>query len=286
MSNQVIAQLKILKRSNNSSGSKLDKDNVKALFKPIWKLWESLKKVNHLTEKKRWHNKRHTCKYINYSLFRIKNINSSELRKKYSDDDKSPVKSFIILEKISSIKLVTSIDENLKSIHGFITGTMLLSEEIKRLVSQLMEHQTPGSWQDQWEGPEDPLVYLTAIVERFRALDKWVISADSTSKFFEQELDLSELFRPDVFLNSLRQHAAREAKTSMDGLRLVCSFSGPMKGVSLNVRITGLQLEGCSFDGVKLSECQENSPSIVSLPPCFIGWIQKVSYTTSNSFFF
>lgn len=120
---------------------------------------------------------------------------------------------------------------------------------------------------------------MTAVVERFRALDKWVSSVDSTAKFFEQVLDLSELFRPDVFLNSLRQHSAREAKVSMDNLKLVCSFSGPMRGVGLNVRITGLQLEGCGFDGSKLSECQENSPSIVSLPPCFIGWIQKVYFS-------
>ena len=138
--------------------------------------------------------------------------------------------------------------------------------------------QTPGTWQDQWDGPEDPSLYLTTVVEKLRALDKWVSSVDSMSSFFEQELDLSELFRPDVFFNSLRQHAAREARVSMDNLKLVCSFGGAMRGVKLNVRITGLQLEGCGFDGSKLSECQENSPSVVSLPPCCIGWIQKVSF--------
>lgn len=136
--------------------------------------------------------------------------------------------------------------------------------------------KTPGSWQDQWEGPEDPSIYLTAVIERFRALDQWVATVDSSSKFFEQTLDLSELFRPDVFFNSLRQHSAREAKTSMDHLKLVCSFTGPMRGVNLNVKITGLQLEGCGFDGSKLSECSENSPTVILLPACFIGWISRV----------
>jgi dynein heavy chain 2 len=117
---------------------------------------------------------------------------------------------------------------------------------------------------------------LTALVERFRALDKWVSTVDSAGKFFEQVLDLSELFRPDVFLNSLRQHSARESRVSMDELKLVCSFGGSMRGVNLNVQVTGIQLEGCGFDGARLAECQENSPSVVSLPPCFIGWIQKV----------
>lgn len=247
VSNQVISQLKILKRSDIKIGSKFDKETVKPQFKPIWKLWEALKK----------------------------NINPNELKKKYSDDDKSPVKSFIFLEKLSSIRLVHTIDENLKAIHGFINGTMLLSEEIQKIASQLIIQQTPGSWQDQWDGPEDPSFYMTTVVERFKALDKWISSIESPARFFEQELDLSELFRPDVFLNSLRQHAAREARVSMDGLKLVCSFTGPMRGVSLNVKVTGLQLEGCGFDGNKISECQEDSPTVVSLPPCFIAWIQK-----------
>ena len=63
------------------------------------------------------------------------------MKKKYSDDDKLPVKSFIFLEKLSSIKLIQSIDENLKSIYGFVNGTMLLSEEIKKLATQIMQQQ-------------------------------------------------------------------------------------------------------------------------------------------------
>jgi len=45
------------------------------------------------------------------------------------------------LEKISSIKLIQKIDENLKAIHGFISGTMLLSEEIRKLAAQLSQQQ-------------------------------------------------------------------------------------------------------------------------------------------------
>lgn len=105
----------------------------------------------------------------------------------------------------------------------------------------------------------------------------------NTAKIFEQTLDLSELFRPDVFFNSLRQFSAREQRTSMDNLNLVCSFGGPMRGISLNVQVTGLQLEGCGFDGSRLVECSENSPTVLLLPPCFIGWIPKVSVLTEQS---
>ena len=113
LSNQVIAQLKVLSRSNAQSGSKFDKDTLKTQFKPVWKLWEALKK----------------------------NVSSNELKRKYADDDKSPVKSFIYLEKISSIKLIQTIDENLRSIYGFLSGTMLLSEDVQKLATQLMQQQ-------------------------------------------------------------------------------------------------------------------------------------------------
>ena len=45
ISNQVVAQLKILKRTNTQSGNKMEKDVLKSQFKPLWKLWEALKKV-------------------------------------------------------------------------------------------------------------------------------------------------------------------------------------------------------------------------------------------------
>ena len=140
-----------------------------------------------------------------------------------------------------------------------------------------LQFKTPGLWQDRWEGPEDPSAYLRAIVDRSKALEKWCKIVES-SDIFERTLDLSELFRPDVFLNSLRQHAARESKVSMDSLKLVCSWSGPIRTSKINAKICGLQLEGCVFENSKLSECQEDSPSIVSLPECFISWIPKVKF--------
>ena len=77
---------------------------------------------------------------LNIDLF-LKNLSPGELKKKYSDDDKLPVKSFIYMEKIAAIKLILCIDENLKAIQGFVTGSMLLSEEIQKLATQLINQQ-------------------------------------------------------------------------------------------------------------------------------------------------
>lgn len=124
-------------------------------------------------------------------------------------------------------------------------------------------------------------MYLRAIIDRSKALEKWCKLVETTD-FFDRTLDLSELFRPDVFLNSLRQHAARDSKISMDSLKLVCSWSGPIRGVKFNVKISGLQLEGCTFNGSQLTECQEDSPSVVALPECYIGWLPKVKLIFKN----
>lgn len=46
VSNLIINQLKVLKRSDIKIDGKFDRDTVKQQFKPLWKLWEALKKVN------------------------------------------------------------------------------------------------------------------------------------------------------------------------------------------------------------------------------------------------
>ena len=44
--------------------------------------------------------------------------------------------------------------------------------------------------------------------------------------------------------------------------------------LSIN-QIGGLQLEGCSFDGSRLTENTHDSPSVVAMPPCTVAWVTK-----------
>lgn len=96
---------------------------------------------------------------------------------------------------------------------------------------------------------------------------------------FSQTINLSDLFRPDTFLNALRQQTARATKQPMDTLVLNTSWSGEVKhGKNISIKITGLQLEGCSFDGARLSESAPDSPSVTGFPSCYIAWIPQVSH--------
>ena len=95
---------------------------------------------------------------------------------------------------------------------------------------------------------------------------------------FSQTINLSELFRPDTFLNALRQQTARTTKQPMDALVLQTSWSGEVKhGKNVSIKITGLQLEGCSFDSGRLTESAPDSPSVSAFPPCYIAWIAQVN---------
>ena len=94
---------------------------------------------------------------------------------------------------------------------------------------------------------------------------------------YSQTINLSELFRADTFLNALRQQTARETKQPMDTLVLSTAWSGDVKqGKNVSIKISGLQLEGCSFDGGRLSESAPDAPSVIALPACSIAWIPRV----------
>uniref|UniRef100_A0A287A3H7 Dynein cytoplasmic 2 heavy chain 1 n=1 Tax=Sus scrofa TaxID=9823 RepID=A0A287A3H7_PIG len=140
-----------------------------------------------------------------------------------------------------------------------------------------VEAQCPLTWQSKWEGPEDPLQYLRGLVARALAIQSWVERAEKQT-LLTDTLDLSELFHPDTFLNALRQETARAMVCSVDSLKFVASWKGRLQEAKLQIKISGLLLEGCSFDGNRLSENQHDSPSVSSVLPCFMGWIPQDAY--------
>uniref|UniRef100_A0A8D2DB61 Dynein cytoplasmic 2 heavy chain 1 n=1 Tax=Sciurus vulgaris TaxID=55149 RepID=A0A8D2DB61_SCIVU len=140
-----------------------------------------------------------------------------------------------------------------------------------------VEAQCPLTWQNKWEGPEDPLQYLRGLVARALAIQNWVDKAEKQT-LLSDTLDLSELFHPDTFLNALRQETARAMGHSVDSLKFVASWKGRLQEAKLQIKISGLFLEGCSFDGNRLSENQHDSPSVSSVLPCFMGWISQGAY--------
>ncbi|XP_075347137.1 cytoplasmic dynein 2 heavy chain 1 isoform X3 [Mycteria americana] len=249
ISSQVISQLRILSRSV-TAGCKFDREIWSTELSPVLNLWKKL------------------------------NQNSNLIHQKVSppvEQQGSPILSFIILEQFNAIRLVQSVHQSLASLSKVIRGTSLLSSEVQRLASALLNQKCPLTWQTKWEGPEDPLQYLRSLVARAFAIQNWVEKAEK-QKLLSDTLDLSELFHPDTFLNALRQETARVMSCSVDSLKFTASWKGRIQEGKLQVKISGLQLEGCSFDGNRLSENLHDSPSVSSVLPCYIAWIPQDAY--------
>ncbi|XP_029699181.1 cytoplasmic dynein 2 heavy chain 1 isoform X3 [Takifugu rubripes] len=253
ISSQVISQLRVLSRSV-ATGSKFDRELWSTGLSPVLHLW---RKINQGS-----------------SLIHQKVDPPTEVQD-------SPIHSFILLEQFSCIRLVQSIHQSLAALSKVIRGSQLLTPEVQKLASALLNQECPLMWQKEWEGPEEPLQYLRAVVTRAGAIKRWAERAASHT-LLADILDLSELLHPDTFLNALRQETARSMAYSMDELVFVSSWS-QIVGAKLQIKVGALQLEGCSFDGVCLCENQHNSPSVSAIPTCYLAWVLQNSADSSVS---
>lgn len=69
----------------------------------------------------------------------------------------------------------------------------------------------------------------------------------------------------------------RDYGLALDELQLACSWSkSGLPGAHLPVTLIALQLEGASFDGLRLLPNGADSPSITLAPPCTIAWMPQV----------
>ncbi|XP_029374274.1 cytoplasmic dynein 2 heavy chain 1 isoform X3 [Echeneis naucrates] len=248
ISSQVISQLCVLSRSV-ATGSKFDRELWSNGLSPVLNLWKKL------------------------------NQGSTLIHQKVAPPTEghgSPVLSFIGLEQFNAIRLVQSIHQSLAALSKVIRGTQLLTPEVQKLATALLNQECPLTWQNKWEGPEEPMRYLRAVVTRALAIESWVERAGRLA-LLSDTLDLSELFHPDTFLNALRQETARSLGCSMDSLVFVSSWRSSIAQAKLQVKVGGLQLEGCSFDGVHLCENQHDSPSVSAVPPCYMAWVPQNS---------
>ncbi|XP_036005544.1 cytoplasmic dynein 2 heavy chain 1 isoform X1 [Fundulus heteroclitus] len=253
ISSQVISQLRVLSRSV-ATGSKFDRELWSNGLSPVLNLWKKLNQGSTLIHQK---------------------------VEPPTEGQMSPILSFIALEQFNAIRLVQSIHQSLAALSKVIRGTQLLTPEVQKLATALLNQECPVTWQNKWEGPEEPMQYLRAIVTRALAIQSWVERA-SRQALLSDTVDLSELFHPDTFLNALRQETARSIGCSMDSLVFLSSWRNPIAQAKLQVKVGGLQLEGCRFDGVHLSENQHDSPSVSAVPACYMAWAPQGSVADST----
>ncbi|EPY79965.1 hypothetical protein CB1_000877044, partial [Camelus ferus] len=113
VSSQVISQLRILGRSV-TAGCRFDREIWSNELSPVLNLWKKL------------------------------NQNSNLIHQKVlppNDRQGSPILSFIVLEQFNAIRLVQSVHQSLAALSKVIRGTTLLSSEVQKLASALLNQK-------------------------------------------------------------------------------------------------------------------------------------------------
>lgn len=210
------------------------------------------------------------------NLWKKLNSGSSMLQMKLqapSSATGDPIQSFVELEYFNGVKLIQTVHKSLSGLSKVIRGTALLDEKVSKLADSLLKQTTPSNWQKLWDGPEDPMVYTKAIVEKANEIQKWKGLAEQGS-LLNNELDMADLFHPDTFLGALRQLTAREYGIAMDELKFVNTWSrNGISNAKLPIQIGGVMIEGAAFDGSKLVMSSHDAPTFSMVPPVTVGWI-------------
>jgi dynein heavy chain 2 len=255
-SNRVVDTLKSIVIASEE-GNKFDRDRWANSLTPILMYWRKIVDPN---------------KNI---LFATEETTSKTSDKTVTD----PIQVFVNLEFKNAKALVKFVEARLKEIDEVVKGTALLTSNIQSDASALLSGLIPDKWQDKWEhGPFEKIqLWLSEIVNKTLALAQWR-EKSSNKTLLSQEIDLSNLFNPNIFLNALKQFTARTTSQALDDLiHLVCNVKGTKSSVSdlkCSVTLKSLLLQGCSFDGATLSDLNgEDASALTLFPTCEIAWI-------------
>jgi dynein heavy chain 2, cytosolic len=124
--------------------------------------------------------------------------------------DGEPLEVFVAMEFEFGGYLAKKITTRMDALGRVVRGQELLSAATRAAGVRLMAGQTPDEWMDVWEGPEAAGGYLRAVGAKLAALGGWGEYAAS-GKLLTTPLPLSDLFRPEIFINALKQHTSRKS---------------------------------------------------------------------------
>eukprot|EP00327_Prymnesium_parvum_P015469 CAMPEP_0113281722 /NCGR_PEP_ID=MMETSP0008_2-20120614/28451_1 /TAXON_ID=97485 /ORGANISM="Prymnesium parvum" /LENGTH=3313 /DNA_ID=CAMNT_0000132155 /DNA_START=19 /DNA_END=9960 /DNA_ORIENTATION=- /assembly_acc=CAM_ASM_000153 len=186
----------------------------------------------------------------------------------------TPVETIVVMELRKAKLLLRTVDDSLGAIGRVVRGTELLGTLTKEEGTTLANGGIPSSWSAVWEGPDEPEKWMRQAVVRIAALQEWQSRLHS-GQLLRSPLNLGELLNPSFFLTALRQQTARNTRTPMDSLRLVCAIeSGMLSSAALTFQVQGLLIQGASCAPPQgLSPINSDAPIFAVMPPLHLAWV-------------
>ena len=201
--------------------------------------------------------------------------NASALqRRPHKHENPGPVEGFVYNELVAAHDLIEVVDHCMDGIDRVIKGASLLTSDLQSDAAALLANGIPLRWQT-FECPETTEAFLQVLVMKAVALSSWYERVQSGG-LLSSKLRLSELLRPQTFLNALRQSTAKATSKSVVGMTLTCSWSGSLQGCGNPVAVEGLQLQGAKWGGSGgLAELSTDDPSWHRMPDVTIGYVPQ-----------
>jgi hypothetical protein len=169
----------------------------------------------------------------------------------YADDN---FQQFLQTEILLCRRLYTTVSESISLLKQAINDDIdLESISFQQLRDCLVSGLVPISWEELWNGPSNPIVWIREMIKKKKALHIYERSSDvfvTTGSMIK----LSDFFNISAFLYAMRQKVAREKCCSMDDVTLFAHFESPheqqnsAEGGHTNVSTCGLFLRGCLLD--------------------------------------
>ncbi|VDO99966.1 unnamed protein product [Soboliphyme baturini] len=200
-------------------------------------------------------------------------LHHAKLQQLVNQPDSSAVANFVRTERNYAVKLVQLIHSDLSVINKVLRGSAKFERASMDLAVSLFRQKTPSAWHKEWQGPENLTAYMYAVMQRAKAVNQLSMKSGA-HLLLNETVNLSELFHPGAFLNSLRQETARKKSVAIDVLKFSVSWKDETSS-DIWVRINGIQIEGALFDGTALRETSSNFPPVANVPTCFAAWIQE-----------
>ena len=176
---------------------RFDREKWSTMLGPIIKLWKGL-----------------------YSQVTDKGVPQIREKQLASDD---PLESFVYAEAYNCYNMLDKINKSIEGLSQVLFGSGILTSEVQTEAIELLKGQIPATWLKMWDGPNNPNSWLKGFCKRAFSLKTWLEMLKSDPLGFD--LNLSELFHPEIFLNAFRQRTARKINYSIDSLHLVAVFN-------------------------------------------------------------
>jgi dynein heavy chain 2, cytosolic len=96
----------------------------------------------------------------------------------------APLDTFIMLEVQTLATLLSVVSSDMSALSRVLSGTLLLTSRLQTIGVSFLKGEIPSFWADVWEGPANPLKWLSGVASRCSSLSRLHEAVRPTSVYF------------------------------------------------------------------------------------------------------